>query len=222
MIEIALDTETTGFDALSGDKIVEIGCVKLKNHIPSDETFHVYINPERIVPEDSIRVHGLTNEFLDDKPIFSEVASDFLEFISDYPLVIHNAEFDMGFLNAELQNIGLPKIANKIVDTLLIARQRYPGSPANLDHLCKKFSIDNSNRTLHGALLDAELLSEVYLEFNGGREPELLKESQNLKTDSMQSNFIQEKIDIKQRVFDVSQEELDAYNEMMKKIKKEN
>ena len=128
MREISLDTETTGFDPFTGDRIVEIGCVELINHLPTDNVYHVYLNPERVVPEDSIRIHGLTDEFLDDKPLFSEVSKDFLEFIKDSPLVIHNAEFDLRFLNFELEKIGFSKINNDIVDTLLIARKRFPGS----------------------------------------------------------------------------------------------
>lgn len=170
--EIVLDTETTGMDPADGDKLVEIGCLELINHLPTGKTFHVYINPERDVPAGAVAVHGLTEAFLKDKPTFGEVVGDFMDFIgSDSKLVIHNASFDMKFLNAELKTFGFPSIDwKRIVDTLTMARQKFPGSPANLDALCRRFGIDNSNRTLHGALLDSELLAEVYMELLGGRQ----------------------------------------------------
>jgi DNA polymerase-3 subunit epsilon len=170
--EIVLDTETTGMDPVDGDKLVEIGCLELINHLPTGKTFHVYINPERDVPAGAVAVHGLTEAFLKDKPTFGEIVGDFMDFIgSDSKLVIHNASFDMKFLNAELKTFGFPSIDwKRIVDTLTMARQKFPGSPANLDALCRRFGIDNSNRTLHGALLDSELLAEVYMELMGGRQ----------------------------------------------------
>ncbi len=170
--EIVLDTETTGMDPADGDRLVEIGCVELVNHLPTGRTFHVYINPEREVPAEAIAVHGLTNAFLADKPTFGEVVGDFMDFIAnDSTLVIHNASFDMKFLNAELKKFGFPSIEwKRVIDTLDMARRKFPGSPANLDALCRRFGIDNSNRTLHGALLDSELLAEVYLELLGGRQ----------------------------------------------------
>jgi len=216
MREIALDTETTGFDPLTGDRIVEIGCVELINSVPTDNTFHVYINPERDVPEETVKVHGLTNEFLADKPIFSEIISDFQDFIKDDALVIHNAEFDMKFLNSEFHKLGFKNIKNKIVDTLIIARQKFPGSPANLDALCRRFNIDNSSRTTHGALLDAQLLSEVYLELCGGRQPELLKEA---KKEDISLNVINEKVFREDRNFEVNSEELIKHQEMLSEIK---
>lgn len=218
MREISLDTETTGFDPLTGDKIVEIGCVELINHVPTDNNFHVYLNPERSVPEDSIRVHGLTDEFLADKQVFSEVATDFLEFIGDSALVIHNAAFDMKFLNVELKSIGFPELKNEIIDTLLIARQRFPGSPANLDALCRRFSIDNSNRTLHGALLDAELLAEVYLELCGGRQPGFLGQ---VKSESKEKVVVEktDKIFREPRIFALTDEEKQKHETMLGKIK---
>ncbi len=173
MREIVLDTETTGFDPETGDRIVEIGAVELRGHIPTGRTYHQYINPERSMPEDAFAVHGLGDEFLADKPVFKEVAEAFLEFVGDAPLVIHNAAFDMKFLNAELRWVKLPGIPDdRAIDTLAIARRRFPGSPASLDALCRRFSIDNSSRTLHGALLDSEILAEVYLELIGGRQPD--------------------------------------------------
>lgn len=168
--EIVLDTETTGFKPDEGHRLVEIGCVELVNHVATGGKFHAYINPMRPVPPEASAVHGLTDEFLADKPLFTEVVGEFLEFIGDAPLVIHNASFDMAFLNAELKWAGFPVLRNTPVDTLAMVRQRFPGSPATLDALCKRFNIDNSSRTFHGALLDAQLLGEVYLELMGGRQ----------------------------------------------------
>lgn len=168
--EIVLDTETTGFKPEEGHRLVEIGCVELINHVATGGKFHVYINPMRPVPPEASAVHGLTDEFLADKPLFTEVVGEFLEFIGESPLVIHNAAFDMAFLNAELKWAGFPALKNKPTDTLAMVRQRFPGSPATLDALCKRFGIDNSSRTFHGALLDAQLLGEVYLELMGGRQ----------------------------------------------------
>lgn len=175
MKEIVLDTETTGLDPDSGDRIVEIGAVELLGHVPTGNTYHKYINPEREVPKEAVDVHGLTEEFLRDKPIFGAIAQDFLAFVGDARLVIHNAAFDLKFLNAELRWMGLPQIdEGRAIDTLEIARRRFPGSPASLDALCRRFGIDNSSRTLHGALLDSEILAELYLELIGGRQPDLL------------------------------------------------
>ena len=175
MREIVLDTETTGFDPESGDRLVEIGAVELNGHMPMGRTYHQYINPEREVPQEAVEVHGLTYDFLRDKPVFSSVAQDFLDFIGDAKLVIHNAVFDMKFLNAELGWLGKPTIPwEQAIDTLEMARRKFPGSPASLDALCRRFNIDNSARTLHGALLDSEILAEVYLELIGGRQPDLV------------------------------------------------
>lgn len=174
MREIVLDTETTGFDPDSGDRIVEIGALELIHHVPTGKSFHKYINPERDMPQSAFEVHGLSAEFLSDKPLFADVAGAFLEFAGDAPLVIHNASFDMKFLNAELGWVGREKLPlGRAIDTLLIARRKYPGAPASLDALCRRFGVDSSERTLHGALLDAQLLAEVYLELVGGREPGL-------------------------------------------------
>ena len=174
MREIALDTETTGLDPKSGDRIVEIGCVEMMAHMATGRSFQVYINPERDMPAEAFRVHGLSTEFLKDKPVFAAIADDFLAFIEDSPLVIHNASFDLGFINAELERIGAETISlARTSDTVEIARRKFPGSPASLDALCKRFNIDLSGRELHGALLDARLLADVYLELVGGREPGL-------------------------------------------------
>ncbi len=174
MREIVLDTETTGIDALNGDRIVEIGCVELFNHVATGKHYHTYLNPERDMPAEAEAVHGLSAAFLSDKPLFPAVVGDFLDFVGDAQLVIHNATFDIGFLNAELARIGMGKLTNPVVDTVKIARKRFPGAPASLDALCRRFDIDNSNRTLHGALLDSQLLAEVYLELMGGRQPDLV------------------------------------------------
>lgn len=175
MREIVLDTETTGFEPDAGDRIVEIGAVELLNHMPTGATYHQYINPERSMPQEAFAVHGLGDDFLHDKPVFAQIAEAFLDFIGDAKLVIHNASFDMKFLNAELGWIKRPGIPfERAVDTLALARARFPGSPASLDALCRRFGIDNSARTLHGALLDSEILAEVYLELIGGRQPDLV------------------------------------------------
>lgn len=175
MREIVLDTETTGFDPFTGDRIVEIGCIELNNHVATGNTFHVYINPERAMPEEAFKVHGLGDDFLRGQPKFAEIGQKFLDFVADAKLVIHNAAFDMKFLNAELEWMKLPLLPMaQAIDTLEIARKRFPGSPASLDALCRRFGIDNSARTLHGALLDSEILAEVYLELIGGRQPGLV------------------------------------------------
>lgn len=172
MREIVLDTETTGLSPKAGHRIVEIGCIELVNHVPTGANFHVYVNPERDMPDDAFRVHGLSGAFLADKPVFAAAVGDFLDFIEDAPLVIHNAEFDMGFLNAELTRHGFPPLpTTRAIDTVRLARSKFPGAQASLDALCRRFGIDNSARTKHGALLDAELLAEVYLELIGGRQP---------------------------------------------------
>ncbi|MGI9394021.1 MAG: DNA polymerase III subunit epsilon [Boseongicola sp.] len=173
MREIVLDTETTGFDPETGDRIVEIGAVELSGHVLTGNTYHQYLNPERAMPKSAFEVHGLGDEFLADKPLFKTIASAFIEFIGDANLVIHNASFDMKFLNAELSWAGLPQLDwERAIDTVAIARKKFPGAPASLDALCRRFGIDNSARTLHGALLDSEILAEVYLELIGGRQPD--------------------------------------------------
>ena len=186
MREIVLDTETTGFEPGEGDRIVEIGAIELMGHVPTGRTFHKYINPERAMPQGAFEIHGIGPDLLEppqnpktgqivllDKPVFRDVAQEFLDFIGDAKLVIHNASFDMKFLNAELAWLGRPALPqDQAIDTLAIARRKYPGSPASLDALCRRFAIDNSARTLHGALLDSEILAEVYLELIGGRQPD--------------------------------------------------
>lgn len=175
MREIVLDTETTGLDPRAGHRIVEIGCVELVNHIPTGAYFHEYVNPERDVPEEAFRVHGLSEAFLNQHPPFADLAERLASFLGEATLVIHNAEFDMGFLNAEFERAGHPRLPmQRTVDTVALARRRFPGAQVNLDALCSRFEIDNSARTRHGALLDAELLAEVYIELLGGRQPDLV------------------------------------------------
>ncbi len=174
MREIALDTETTGFDHAKDDRMVEIGCIELINHVPTGETFQRYLNPERDMPPGAFGVHGLSTEFLADKPLFADVVDAFLAFIGSDALIIHNAAFDLGFLDAELARLGRPALArDTVIDTLSMARRTFPGAPASLDALCRRFAIDSSDRAFHGALLDAGLLAEVYLALIGGRQPGL-------------------------------------------------
>lgn len=217
MREIILDTETTGLNPLQGDRIVEIGCVVSINHIPSEEHFHVYLNPERDVPIEAARVHGLTTEFLQDKPLFSVEVDHFLDFIGKDPLIIHNASFDMGFINAELTRLGFKTLPmSRAIDTLQLARKKFPGAPASLDALCKRFSIDSSARDFHGALLDAELLAEVYLELCGGRQPDLV-----VNRDKEEEEVV---IPVTERIFReprphlLKEEEQAAHNNFLKKI----
>ncbi|PKQ08232.1 MAG: DNA polymerase III subunit epsilon [Alphaproteobacteria bacterium HGW-Alphaproteobacteria-11] len=175
MREIVLDTETTGLSPQDGHRLVEIGCLELFNHVATGKFFHAYLDPEREMPEGALKIHGLTTDFLRGQPKFADKADEFLDFIGEDPLVIHNASFDMGFINAELKRIGrevLPMA--RAIDTLDIARRKFPGAQNNLDALCRRFNIDNSAREKHGALLDSELLAEVYLELMGGRQPGLV------------------------------------------------
>jgi DNA polymerase-3 subunit epsilon len=175
MREIVLDTETTGFDPETGDRIVEIGAIELVNHMPTGRTFHQYVNPQRTMPTSAFEVHGLGDDFLRDKPVFKLIGQAFLDFVQDARLVIHNASFDMKFLAWELRAAGFAPIPlERAIDTVELARKKYPGSPASLDALCRRFGIDNSAREKHGALLDSELLAEVYLELIGGRQPGLV------------------------------------------------
>ena len=175
MREIVLDTETTGLSPQDGHRLVEIGCLELVNHVATGNTFHTYIDPERDMPDGAFQVHGLSTEFLRGKPKFADIADDFLRFIGDDPLVIHNANFDMGFINWELKASGRPALPmSRAIDTLDMARMKFPGAQNNLDALCRRFNVDNSGRTKHGALLDSELLAEVYLELMGGRQPGLV------------------------------------------------
>ena len=191
MREIILDTETTGLDPQEGHRIVEIGCVELVNSIPSGRTWHCYLNPEREMPEQAFSVHGLSNDFLSDKPLFADKADEFLEFVESAKLVIHNARFDFGFLNAELERSSKSLLTwDRIVDTLALARRRHPGAPASLDALCRRYGIDLSERDLHGALLDCRLLASVYVELVGGKQARLELAGQGgRQADRSQSGF---------------------------------
>ena len=173
MREIVLDTETTGLDPLAGHRVVEVGCIELINTVATGKTFHAYFNPEMLMPAGAQDIHGLSDEFLADKPRFGERVEELLEFLGDAQLVIHNAQFDIGFLNAELARVGKATLVNAYIETVSMARKKFPGQRASLDALCERFGIDNSTRTKHGALLDSELLAEVYLELSGGRQRDL-------------------------------------------------
>lgn len=218
--EIALDTETTGMDPFAGDRIIEIGAVELINLMPTGRTCQLYINPEREIPAEATAVHGITNEFVADKPTFIECYTEFTDFIGDdSKLVIHNAEFDMKFLNWELENVGhKPLKWDRVVDTLAMARKKFPGSPANLDALCRRFEIDNSDRTFHGALLDSELLAEVYLELLGGRQHGLQlgadTKTKKAKTETQQTTRQAREA----RIFKPSEEELAAHAKLLSEL----
>ena len=217
MREIVLDTETTGLDPMSGHRIVEIGCVELINHVATENTYWQYINPESDIPAEARAIHGLTTEFLSDKPLFSNIAEAFLEFIGDASLIIHNAKFDIGFINAELTRANLlPLEIARAIDTVQLARKISPGAPASLDALCRRFQVDNSGRELHGALKDAHLLARVYLELVGGRQPNLNLTEGAIKTASLQDNW---KPQVRQpRVHAASTEELAAHESFMKQL----
>jgi len=175
MREIVFDTETTGLDPLAGDRLVEIGCIELFNRFPTGKTFHGYFNPERDMPEAALKIHGLTVEFLKDQPLFAHRVAELIEFLGDAQLVAHNAMFDLAFLNAELERVGHPVVSrDRMIDTLLIARRKHPGAANRLDDLCARYAVDNSRRTKHGALLDAELLAEIYVELIGARQAQLI------------------------------------------------
>ena len=190
MREIVLDTETTGLDPQDGHRIVEIGAVELYNHVPTGNVYHQYINPLITMPDQAFAIHGLSDEFLSDKPKFSEIANEFLDFIGSAKLVIHNAAFDIKFINAELKNIEKEEITfDRATDTLAIARKKFPGSPASLDSLCRRFKIDNSARVVHGALLDSQILAEVYLELVGGKQPDFALNIANVSNENNNSIF---------------------------------
>ena len=218
MIEVVLDTETTGLSVAKGHRVVEIGCIELKNQIPTNKTFHCYLNPQRKVSEDAIKVHGYTDEFLSDKKKFSEIVDDFLQFIKNKKLIIHNAEFDISHINNELKLIGRP-IINKdsVIDTLDIAREKYPGSSISLDALCKRFRIDNSRRKFHTALIDCELLSKVYINLTDQKEPKL-----NFQAEEIINTNNSIKTDYCKKIVLPSQDELENHKIFMKKSLKKN
>ncbi len=218
MIEVVLDTETTGLSAAKGHRIVEIGCIELKNQIPTNKTFHCYLNPQRKVSEDAIKVHGYTDEFLSDKKKFSDVVDDFLKFIENKKLIIHNAEFDISHINNELKLIGKPTISkNNVIDTLDIAREKFPGSSISLDALCKRFRIDNSRRKFHTALIDCELLSKVYINLTDQKEPRL-----NFQSEDSNNLNNSKKIDYCKSIVKLTKDELENYKIFMKKTFKKN
>lgn len=215
MREIVLDTETTGLSPRDGDRIVEIGCIELVNHVATGETYHQYVNPERPMPEEAFAIHGLSDDFLSGQPAMADVMDGFLEFIGDAALVIHNAEFDMRFINAELDRLGRDELPmSRAVDTVRMAREKFPGAPASLDALCRRFDIDNSSRSLHGALLDAELLAEVYLELIGGRQPDLELKADRAKSDARAGSAERRE----PRPHDAGEEELAAHRAFLEKI----
>ena len=198
MREVVLDTETTGLDVHSGHKVIEIGALEIINLVPSGRRLHLYINPERDIDEGAIKIHGITQEFISNKPTFKQIAQEFLDFIKKDQLVLHNASFDLAFLNSELRQSGFQTIAeDRVIDTLKIARQKFPGAQASLDALCRRFQIDNSHRELHGAVIDADLLAAVYVELRGGLQPDLqfneVAIEDKVNTKDFQSSFVNKK-----------------------------
>ena len=217
MREIILDTETTGLDPSNGDRIIEIGCIELVNHVATGKSYQQYINPERWMPEEAYRIHGLTEEFLADFPIMSDIIDEFLEFIGDSILVIHNAEFDIKFINSELKRLNKPVFTvNSTIDTMKLARDKFPGASVSLDALCKRFQVDNSNRTLHGALLDADLLALVYLELLGGKQPnfDLINSGENIRVEEFGVSLREP------RVFNLTEQEKSTHSRFIEKLVK--
>lgn len=220
MREIAFDTETTGLDPASGHRIVELGCVEMVDKIRTGRTFQRYLNPQRNVPAEAEAVHGLSTAFLLNKPLFSEVVEAFLEFVGDSPLVIHNAGFDLKFINAELGQVGFQTLTvERVVDTLTLARRKFPGAPASLDALCKRFNIDLASRTKHGALLDAELLADVYLELCGGRQASIQLVDVGAAETGLQGTLGSKRVEIPLRAFPASAEELAAHRSFLAQLK---
>ena len=218
MLEVVLDTETTGLSVAKGHRIVEIGCIELKNQIPTTKTFHCYLNPERRVSEDAMKVHGYTDEFLADKKKFSDIADCFLNFIENKKLIIHNADFDISHINNELKLIGKPIISkDNVIDTLDIAREKYPGSQISLDSLCKRFRIDNSRRKFHTALIDCDLLSKVYINLTDQKEPRL-----NFLAKEISNTHNPNKVEYCKKVIQPTKSELENYKIFMKKSLKKN
>jgi DNA polymerase-3 subunit epsilon len=218
MKEIILDTETTGLNVKDGHRIVEIGCIELENLVPTKKTFHCYLNPERKVSEKAFQVHGYSDEFLSNQKKFSEIVDNFLSFIEDKRLVIHNAEFDIGHLNNEMLILGKKKINNEIVDTLVLARDKFPGSPINLDSLCKRYRIDNSRRTKHTALIDCDLLAKVYINLLDQKEPTLDFQSENKNMTEINDNNIQ----YYKKIIKPSEEEINLHKNFLKNSLKKN
>jgi len=227
MRHIILDTETTGLSAQDGHRLVEIGALEMVNFSLTGHKLHLYINPEREIDEGALAVHGLSSEFLSDKPVFADIADDFMQFIGSDMLVIHNAPFDMGFLNSELSRCDMPELSmHRVTDTLALARKKFPGAQASLDALCRRFQIDNSHRDLHGALIDADLLAAVFVELMGGRQPDLAlqthnqsesapKETADIKADKLQGFEIIKKEPRKARPFSLTKDEIDAHAQLL-------
>ena len=216
MLEVILDTETTGLSTASNHRIVEIGCVELKDQIPTNKVFHVYVNPQRAVSEDAFKVHGYSDKFLSDKKLFSEIADAFLNFIKDKKLIIHNAPFDLSFLDFELKNINKKPIDRKnVIDTLEIARGKFPGTQNSLDALCKRFNIDNSRREKHSALIDCQLLKEIYINLLDQKEPKLNLESGDIP-DLKLNNKLDKVKNIKGKIIKISDEELESHKNFLK------
>ena len=216
MLEVILDTETTGLSTASNHKIVEIGCVELNNQIPTNKTFHTYLNPQRPVSEDALKVHGYSDKFLSDKKVFSEIAEEFLNFIEGKKLIIHNAPFDLSFLDYELKHVNKKTINRKyVIDTLELARSKYPGAQNSLDALCKRFKIDNSKREKHSALIDCQLLKEVYINLLDQKEPKLDLESKDIP-DTKLNNQVYEIKNIQRKVIKITEEELELHKKFIK------
>ena len=216
MREIVLDTETTGLDPAAGHRIVEVAGLELRNHLPTGQYFQRYINPERDMPAEAERVHGLSESFLRNHPIFSQIAKDLVEFLDDAALIIHNAAFDVGFLNAELQRARMPKLKTReVIDTVVLARKRFPGAQVNLDALCRRFNIDATARDFHGALLDCELLAQVYLELVGGRQPGLALSTRRQPSGKSDAN---RSVERKPREYENTTEELAAHAAMLDRM----
>jgi len=216
MLEVILDTETTGLSTVSNHKIVEIGCVELNNQIPTNKTFHTYLNPQRPVSEDALKVHGYTDKFLSDKKVFSEIVEEFLNFIEGKKLIIHNAPFDLSFLDYELKLVNKKTVNRKnVIDTLELARSKYPGAQNSLDALCKRFKIDNSKREKHSALVDCQLLKEVYINLLDQKEPKLDLESKDIP-DTKLNNQVYEIKNIQRKVIKISEKELELHKKFIK------
>ena len=227
MREICFDTETTGLKTEEGDRVIEIGCVEIIDGKQTDNYFHEYLNPERDISEESVRITGITAEFLADKPVFKDVANKFLEYIGDNSvLVAHNANFDMKFMNNEYALIGMPPIKNQVIDSLAIAKKKFPGQKNNLDALCKRFNVDASKRTLHGALLDAQLLAEVYLELCGGSQKTFDTETSEKKKTYLEIDDFMKMIKnnkvLKSRNFNLTDDELQKHKDFIEKKIKNN
>lgn len=219
MIEVVLDTETTGLKVSEGHRIVEIGCIEIKDLIPTKKNFHCYLNPERKVSKEAFEVHGYSDQFLSKQKKFAEIVDDFLKFIDGKRLVIHNAEFDISHLNNELSLLGKPKIKEEIIDTLQIARDKFPGSGTSLDALCKKYNIDNSRREKHTAIIDCELLSKVYINLLDQKEPSL---QLNIEQNSSEENLIKNQISYCKKVIKPTEEDLKLHKEFLKREIKKN